>query len=120
VTVFHNQAVDVLRPGTRTNRAGETVLEYSKLEQQPGAPWRGVYVRPTSQAERVDEERETAVSGWRIASAPGSPDVDLRSTDWVRLPSGEVCRVVGDVARPADPFTGQLDHVEVFVTRAAG
>lgn len=117
--LFYNQTVAVLRPPEKTNRAGEKSLDYAGLDVAEGTPWLNVAVRPTSQQEVVGDDREAALSQWRLASQPGRGDVDVLHTDWVRLPTGEVCVVVGEVARPNDPISGRIDHVEVTVERNA-
>lgn len=117
---FYNDRVLVLRPVTKTNRANETVLDYNGLEDAPGFPRDLCHVRPTSQTELPAEDRATAMSEWRIATKPGSGDWDVRSGDWVRLPDGTIASVQGDTARPSDPITGRLDHVEVLVRSVRG
>jgi hypothetical protein len=120
MSLFYNQTVQRLRPTVRTNRSGEQELSYAGLESAEGVDWTGVHVRPTQQLEVLAEDRETAVSQWRIGSEPGRGDFDLLSTDWVRLPDGIVCSVVGEVARPSNPLNGSIDHLEVNVQRAIG
>lgn len=118
MSVFFHDTVAILRPAEKTNRAGEKVLDYSSLSAADGIPWPRVQVRPLSQAEVVAEDREAALSQWRIANEAG--DVDLLDTDWVRIPDGTVCKVVGDPARPTDPFSRAVHHVEVTVERVSG
>lgn len=113
--MFYDQTVARLRPSVKTTDSGESALDYEGLSQLPGAPWEGVYVKPFSQAEVTEEDRETAVSRWRISSNPRAGDFDIVHTDWVRLPTGEVCRVLGDVARAYSPINGRLHHLEVTV-----
>lgn len=113
---FYQDTVDLLRPGVKVNRAQEQVLDYSGLRDIPGTPRSRVQVRPVTQAE-VDgqPDRSSAITGWKIATAPESGDWDVRSTDWVRLPDGTVCTVQGRPAKPSDPISGGLHHVEVLV-----
>lgn len=118
--VFYQDRVFVLRPGTFVNRAGDAELAYAGLELAPGFPRDLCQVRPTSQAELPAEDRATAMSEWRIATKPGSGDWDIRSGDWVRLPDGTITDVQGDPARPTDPVSGRLDHVEVLVRSVRG
>lgn len=118
--MFYHDRVFVLRPATKTNRAQETVLDYTGLEDAPGFPRDRAHVRPTSQSELPAEDRATAMSEWRIATEPGSGDWDVRSGDWVRLPDGTIASVQGEAARPSDPITGRLDHVEVLVRSVRG
>ena len=118
--VFYQDRVLVLRPTTTTNRAGEPVFSYAGLELAPGFPRDLCQVRPTSQAELPAADRATAMSEWRIATKPGSGDWDVRPGDWVRLPDGTIAEVQGETARPTDPLSGRLDHVEVLVRSRRG
>ena len=118
MSLFYGDTVHVLRPPSKTNRANETVLDYTGLEDAPGYPRALVQVRPVAQGESVEVDRETAISEWILQTEPGSGDWDVRDSDWVRLPSGEVCAVVGDAARPTDPVSHLLSHVQVRVRRA--
>lgn len=117
---FYHDRVLVLRPGTTTNRAQETVLDYAGLEDAAGYPRDKCHVRPVSQDERPDVDRVAAIEEWTIATEPGSGDWDVRETDWVRLPDGRIAAVRGPAARPTDPVDGSLHHVEVRVRRTAG
>lgn len=116
---FHDRVL-VLRPGTKTNRAQEVVLDYTDLELAPGYPRDKVHVRPTAQSELNDVDRNAGVEEWTIATEPGSGDWDVRESDWLRLPDGRIAAVSGPAARPSDPVSGKLHHVEVRVRRAAG
>lgn len=113
---FYQDTVDLLRPGTKVNRAQETVLDYTGLAAADGVPRARVQVRPVTQAE-VDgqPDRSSAITGWKIATAPGSGDWDVLASDWVRLPDGTVCTVQGRPAKPSDPISGRLHHVEILV-----
>lgn len=117
---FYSQTVDVLRPPMTTNRANEEIPDYRGLADAPGVPRDRAHVRPTSQDELPAEDRETAMSEWRIGTAPGSGDWDIRSGDWVRLPDGTIAAVQGDPARPVDPVSGSVHHVEVLVRAERG
>lgn len=117
MTNFYPDTVLVLRPSSVTNRAQETVLDYRNL--QAPRPWAHVKVRPAVQTEQPATDRTLAVSEWLIASEPGRGDVDLLATDLVQLPTGERARVIGDPARPTDPVTGKLSHVQVLVRKAS-
>lgn len=120
MSIFYHDRVFVLRPSTKTNRANETVLDYSNLRAAPGFPRDLCQVRPTSQDEVEGPDRAAAMSEWRIATEPGSGDWDVRSTDWIRLPDGTICTVQGEPARPSDPVSGELHHIEVLVRKANG
>lgn len=117
---FYHDRVLVLRPGTKTNRAQETVLDYAGLEEAAGYPRDKVQVRPTAQSERPDVDRVAGLELWTLATEPGSGDWDVRETDWLRMPDGRIATVDGPPARPTDPVTGALHHVEVRARRSAG
>lgn len=123
---FYHERVLVLRPGTKVNRAQETVLDYTGLELAAGYPRDKVEVRPTKQDEVSDGapgSPSTFVAGaeeFTIATEPGSGDWDVRDTDWLRMPDGRIAAVVGPPARGLDPVSGLLHHVEIRVRRVAG
>ena len=117
---FYHDEVYVLRPGTKTNRAQETVLDYSGLQDAPGYPRAHVQVRPVQQSELPAEDRNAAVEVWDLATEPGSGDWDVRATDWLRLPDGSIVAVSGPPARPTDPISGALHHVEVRCRQVIG
>lgn len=114
---FYRDSVVIVRPPTRTLRAGDEVPDLRAAALLTGTSWAGVQVRPIIQTERIDSDRDVKRAQWRIASKPGSPDVDLQAGDLIRLRSGEVTAVLGDPARPVNPLTRppRLDHVEVTV-----
>lgn len=120
MSYFYNDTVHVLRPATKQNRAGETVLDYAGLELAPGYPRARVQVRPTSSGEQPDVDRTAAREEWLIQTEPGSGDWDVRATDWIRLPDGRVVTVVGEALRPTRPEDGVLDHVQIRARRVAG
>jgi hypothetical protein len=117
--VFYKQTVRILNPVYKENRAGDRELDRTATLAQQGLPWERVQLRPIAQYERLVSETETGVSQWRVASRPGSPDVEITSASMVRLPTGDVCSVVGEPSRPTSPLNGKLDHVEVLLERAA-
>lgn len=128
MTVFFHDTVYRLRPASKTSRSGETgVADYSTLAAAPidGSDarvleWANVQVRPESQAETDTEDRSTSVSQWFIATASGAPDFDVKAGDWIRLPDGSITVLIGDPARPSDPVSGGLDHIQIRVQRSAG
>ncbi|MFJ1581781.1 hypothetical protein ACIOC1_00390 [Streptomyces sp. NPDC088197] len=106
-----------LRAGTKTDRAGNTVPDWSD-----GAVTRlvigDVSVQPTVQDEAADATRTAVVTGWHVLSAPGtSPDV--RSSDRVEF-GGLMCEVIGEVAAWPDPLDGGTHHVEWSMRRTTG
>ncbi len=114
---FYHDRVLVLRPGTKTNRAQETVLDYDGLELAAGYPRDKVQVRPVDQGELSAEDRTNGVEEWKLATEPGSGDWDVRASDWLRMPDGRIAAVQGPAARPTDPISGALHHVEVRARR---
>ena len=117
---FYHDRVLVLRPGTKTNRAEETVLDYTGLDLAAGYPRDRVQVRPLSQDEKSEEDRNAGTEVFALATEPGSGDWDVQATDWIRLPDGRIAAVDGPAARPSDPVSGALHHVEVRARRVAG
>lgn len=123
---FWSDAVEVLRPATKTNRAGETTLDYAALEAAiragtaVGATRGQVRVRAQNTTEVVDVDRTTTVTTWRIATKPWSGDWDVLATDWLRLSTGEVLAVDGELLRGYDPVSGNLHHLELNARKAMG
>jgi hypothetical protein len=117
---FYQASIAVLRPTTKTNRAEETTLDYSGLAGANGVIRKHVQIRPLSQSEKPDVDRIAGTEIWAIATKPGTGDWDVLPTDWLRLPDGRIAAVEGPPARPSDPQTGKLHHVEVRARRAAG
>lgn len=120
MSLFYNQTARILRPAVRTSRSDEQQLDYRGLRDAPGVPWNSIRIRPLQQGLALEDGRRTDTQTWWIASLPGSGDVDLLATDWLRLPDGEIVAVASAIARPSDPFTGKLHHVEVRVELVKG
>lgn len=114
--IFHQQ-VTVVRPGTRVDRGGNEVPDWS-----PGAATRTVVehvsVQPNTQNEDVESDRTAVVTGWRVLSEPGV-DADVRSGDRIEW-DGMTLEVVGEVARWPDPLDGGVHHIEFTMRRATG
>lgn len=117
---FYHDRVLVLRPGTKTNRAGETVPDYTGLELAAGYPRDKVQIRPIEQSELNEDDRNAGSEVFALATEPGSGDWDVRATDWLRFPDGSIVAVHGPAARPSDPISGALHHVEIRARRVAG
>jgi hypothetical protein len=115
--VIFLQTVRRVRAGTRTDRGGNTLPDWS-----PGAvsrlvvPW--VSVQPNTQAEDTDPTRTAAVTAWRVLSAPGTAP-DVRADDRIEW-NGLIFEVEGEVAAWPDPFDGTVHHVEFVMQRATG
>jgi hypothetical protein len=114
--VFHQSFVRV-RAGTKTDRGGNTVPDWS-----PAATDRitvhQVSVQPTTQTEEASASRTAVVTGWQVISAPGV-DVDVRSDDRIEW-DGKLLEIVGEVARYLDFVHGSTHHVEFAMRRATG
>ncbi|WP_224284907.1 hypothetical protein [Streptomyces sp. LS1784] len=114
--IFHQRVVRI-RPGTRTDRAGNSLPNWS-----PAAvtrlPVGRLSVQPSTQAETAEADRTRVVTGWHVLSAPGTAP-DVRSGDRIEY-DGLLCEVVGEVARWPDPVTGRTHHVEWTMTRSTG
>lgn len=104
--IFHDTIVRI-RPGIRTTRGGDEVLDYA-----PGVASRftvpAVSVQPNTQADTTDSEGTLVTSSIRVITAPGNvPDiVDTDRVEW----RGTVYAIAGDVQFWTDPH-GQ-HHVE--------
>lgn len=116
MVIFHQSATRV-RPGTRTDRGGNQVPDWS-----PGAVSRLVLdrlsVQPSVQTEQVGDMRTEVVTGWHVLTEPGT-DADVLSGDRIEY-GGITCEVRGEVARWPDPLDGSVHHVEWQMTRATG
>ncbi|GAA1406261.1 hypothetical protein GCM10009639_53920 [Kitasatospora putterlickiae] len=114
--IFHQRVVRV-RAGTRTDRAGNTVADWS-----PGAVSRltveRLSVQPAVQMEHTEPDRTGVITGWRVLSAPGTAP-DVRAGDRIEH-DGLLCDVVGEVARWPHPISGGVHHVEWQMRRSTG
>jgi hypothetical protein len=113
--VFFFDSVVRVRAGTRTDRGGNTVEDWSD-----GAVSRltvgQLNIQPTSQAETTDATRTAVVTGWRVQSEEGTaPDINARDRiEWNDM----VLLVEGEVAPWPDPLTGAHHHTEFTMVRA--
>ena len=106
-----------VRAGTRTDRGGNTIEDWS-----PGVAQRAVVdrlnIQPTFQNESDDATRTAVVTGWHVHSADGTRP-DIRATDRLEW-RGMTLSVDGEVAEWSDPLTGEPHHIEFTMTRATG
>lgn len=109
------QSVVRVRAGTRTDRAGNTVKDWTTATRTTIGQ---LSVQPNQQSERAEPDRVSVVTGWRVLSAPGT-NPDVRSDDRVEY-DGLLCEVQGEVGRWPDPFTGAVHHVEWQMRRSTG
>jgi hypothetical protein len=114
--MFNQTAVRV-RAGTRTDRGGNTVADWS-----PAAVSRltvmMLNIQPNSQAESVDEARNAVVTGYRVQSAEGTRP-DITAADRIEW-RGEMYEVDGDVAEWPELFTDTVHHIDFVMVRATG
>nr|BEK68854.1 hypothetical protein KPHV_60810 [Kitasatospora purpeofusca] len=112
-----DQSVVRVRAGTRTDRSGNTVADWS-----PGAVARAtitrVSVQPVLQTERQESDRTSVVTGWRVLSEPGTAP-DVRAGDRIEY-DGLLCEVQGEVGRWPHPVLGGVHHVEWQMRRSTG
>ncbi|TDC02602.1 hypothetical protein E1091_00385 [Micromonospora fluostatini] len=112
------QTLIVVRPGTRTDRSGSTVDDWSP-QAVTRIPVTRVSVQPNQQAEQVGATRTVVTTGLRVLSAPGTTP-DVRAADRVEY-AGLTYQVVGEVARWPDPTNStRVHHVEFTMTRVTG
>lgn len=115
--MFFFDSVVRVRAGTKTDRGGNTVPDWS-----PGAAGRatvgGLNIQPASQTESTDATRTAVVTGWRVQSEPGTAP-DIRAVDRLEW-RGMTLEVDGEVGEWSDPLTGQPDHIEFTMKRSTG
>lgn len=112
--MFHQSAVRV-RAGTKTDRGGNTVPDWSNPDRLTVA---GLNVQPTSQSENVDEQRTAAITGYRVQSSEGTAP-DIRATDRIEW-AGQTFEVDGEVAVWPRLFSDAVHHIEFVMVRATG
>lgn len=112
-----NQTVVRVRAGTKTDRGGNIVPDWS-----PSAVSRltvaGLNIQPNGQSETVDEQRDAAITGYRVQSDEGSAP-DIKATDRIEW-SGQTFEVDGEVATWPDLFADAVHHIEFAMVRATG
>lgn len=115
--MFFHQTVVRLRAPLVQDRHRNRTRDWANAAR---TSWPGVSVQPAGRAESEEPgARDRATTGWLLQSAPGV-DLDLLATDRVELEGGEVCDVVGEVARHPDPFGRGVHHVEAALSRTTG
>lgn len=115
--MFFFDSVVRVRAGTKTDRGGNTVPDWS-----PGAVTRATIdqlnIQPASQTESTDPTRTAVVTGWRVQSAPGTAP-DIRAVDRIEW-NGMTLEVDGEVAEWPDPLDGTPHHIEFTMKRSTG
>lgn len=124
--LFKQSAVRI-RPGTRTDRAGNTIADWSE-EAVSRLPL--VHLNISPRGESTEEVMGTdragsgtvpggvrIIAGWWLQTGPGR-DADILPSDRVEF-DDVLAEVQGEVARWPDPFTGQVHHIKVALKRVA-
>ncbi|MEU1496056.1 hypothetical protein [Streptomyces sp. NPDC005732] len=115
--MFFFDSLTRVRAGTRTDRGGNLILDWS-----PGAVGRlavdRLNIQPASQTETTDATRTAVVTGWRVQSDEGTrPDITaVDRLEW----RGMTLEVQGEVAEWPDPLSGAVHHIEFTMSRATG
>lgn len=114
--MFNQSAVRV-RAGSRTDRGGNTVPDWS-----PGAVSRlavsGLNIQPNQQTEQVDEQRNAAITGYKVQSSEGTAP-DIRAADRIEW-RGLLFEVDGEVGVWPELFSDTVHHIEFVMVRATG
>lgn len=114
--MFNQSAVRV-RAGTRTDRGGNTVKDWSE-----GAVDRltvtGLNIQPNTQNEDTDATRSAVITGYRVQSAEGTAP-DIAAADRIEW-RGETFEVQGEVAAWPELFADTVHHIEFTMLRATG
>jgi hypothetical protein len=115
--VFFFDSVVRVRAGTRTDRGGNTVKDWT-ADEVTRLEIADLNIQPTSQTEQTDATRTAVVTGWRVQSAEGTAP-DITAADRIEW-NGMVLEVQGEVAPWPDPLTGAHHHTEFTMVRATG
>lgn len=112
-----NQAAVRVRAGEKTDRGGNTIPDWSDTAVNR-LTVTGLNIQPASQGEKVDEQRDAAITGYRVQSAEGTAP-DIRAVDRIEW-RGEIYEVEGEVATWPELFTDTVHHVEFVMRRTTG
>ncbi|MCT2279301.1 hypothetical protein M3G91_16925 [Micromonospora chalcea] len=116
--MLFRQRLTVVRPGTRTDRSGSVVDDWSPTAVTR-IPVTRVNVQPNQQAEQVGDTRTVVTTGLRVLSQPGT-NPDVRAADRIEY-DGLTYQVDGEVARWPDPVnSARVHHVEFTMVRVTG
>lgn len=111
-----DQTVTRVRAGTRTDRAGNVIADWTLAER---VTYGRVSVQPTVQQETATTDRPAlVVTGWHVLSEPGTAP-DVLATDRIEF-GGLTCEVVGEVAAWPDPLGPGTHHIEFAMQRITG
>lgn len=113
-----------VRAGTRTDRGGNPVLDWS-AGAVTRLPIGQLNIQPNTQTEgnstssgTADATRTAVTTGWRVQSEEGTAP-DIRAVDRLEW-RGLTYEVDGEVAEWPDPLTGTVHHIEFTMVRATG
>ncbi|MFF9240103.1 hypothetical protein ACF1AL_14890 [Streptomyces sp. NPDC014801] len=112
--MFNQTAVRV-RAGTKTDRGGNTIPDWSNPNRLTVS---GLNIQPNAQSEKVDEQRDATITGYRVQSAEGTAP-DIKASDRIEW-NGQTFEVEGEVASWPDLFTDATHHIEFAMVRATG
>lgn len=115
--MFFDQDLVRVRPGTRTDRSGNTLPDWSE-DAVDRLTLHNISMQPSGQDETTTAERTAVVTGWRAQSAPGDVP-DVLASDRIEW-RGMTLEVIGEVAPWSDPIDGSTHHVEWSLTRVTG
>lgn len=110
MSVIFNQQISVLRAGVKYSPySTEGVEDWDNPQEIPVDFLVSVQPRGSTEGE---VERNTVISGWWLCTPPGH-DLDLRSSDRVKLSTGSTLSVEGDPLKWPHPLIpGTVHHVE--------
>lgn len=110
-------SITILRPKVEEDEFASEALDWTDPEEV--AVDFMVSVQPMSSSEGP-ADRPQVISGWQLISPPGR-DLPLRSIDRIRIPSGMVFAVIGDILRFPHPMKPNgVHHVEAILERVSG
>ncbi|MGJ3228916.1 phage head completion protein [Micromonospora aurantiaca (nom. illeg.)] len=116
--MLFRQRLTVVKPGTRTDRSGSVVDDWSPAAVSRVLVTR-VSVQPNVQDEQVGATRSTVTTGLRVLSQPGT-NPDVTAKDRIEY-QGLTYEVDGEVARWPDPVNStRVHHVEFVMVRVTG
>lgn len=114
--MFNQTAVRV-RAGTKTDRGGNTVPDWSESAVNR-LTVTGLNIQPNSQYESVEVDRNEVVTGYRVQSAEGTGP-DIRAKDRIEW-NGQTFEVDGEVGVWPELFSDTTHHIDFVMVRATG
>lgn len=114
--MFNQTAVRV-RAGTRMDRGGNTVPDWSPSAVS-SLTVTGLNIQPNQQYESVGVDRNAVVTGYKVQSAEGTAP-DITAADRIQW-MGDTFEVDGEVARWPELFADTVHHIEFVMVRATG